>query len=103
MFLEFKHGGHALAKGPGETAAASASPAGGERSGMVTPPQTGEDFDPDSMTPFRYLIHEVGPDDLLPVGQATVDALDALGAAMIEQPTDPTDSAIPPIYTYWAQ
>ena len=56
MFFEFKHGGHALP----EAAADSTRAAFQRRSDIVTPEQAGEDFDPDTMTPFRYLLDEVG-------------------------------------------
>src|SRR4051794_34511145 len=102
MLLEFKHGGHALPKDAADKDRQALLRSG---SRIVGPEQAGEDFDPDTMTPFRYLIDHVGQDDLLPVGSQTVAALDALGAAMIDQPpADPTsDSIIPPIYTYWSQ
>ena len=82
MFFEFKHGGHALP----EAAADSARAAFQRRSDIVTPEQAGEDFDPNTMTPFRYLLDEVGKkeEDLLPVSEETVKALDALGGAMID-------------------
>ncbi len=108
MFFEFSHGGHALAKGA-DTARAG-------RRDIVTLKQAGIDFDPDTMTPFRYLIEKVGPDDLLPVSPATVAALDKLGEAIVKQQsqadTDKADTAkddlnpdanIPPIFTYWSQ
>jgi hypothetical protein len=104
MFFEFKHGGHALP----EAAADGKSKALQKRSDTVTVEQTGDDFDPNTMTPFRYLLGEVGKkqDDLLPVSDATVNALDALGNAMID-PQGPApataDSSIPPIFTYWSQ
>jgi hypothetical protein len=99
MFFEFKHGGHALAK-----PAADEDDRLAVRSDIVTPQQTGEDFDPDTMTPFRYLLPEVRGDDLLPMSEETVKALDALGDAMINQAQDTNpDSTIAPIYTYWSQ
>ena len=86
MFFEFKHGGHALP----DAAAGGARAALRGRSDIVTPEQAGEDFDPNTMTPFRYLLDEVGKkeDDLLPVSEETVKALDALGEAMIDPPAD---------------
>jgi hypothetical protein len=102
MFLEFKHGGHALPDAAADSTRGSVQ----GRSDVVTSRQTGEDFDPDSMTPFRYLLEEVGEDDLLPAGAETVEALDSLGNAMIDPPGPApagADSDIPPIYTYWSQ
>jgi hypothetical protein len=83
MLLEFKHGGHALTKSAQDEATSPTL-----RSITVSPSQTGEDFDEDNMTPFRYLIDELGPDDLLPVSDATVTALDKLGNAIVDQPPD---------------
>lgn len=109
MFFEFSHGGHALAKGAGGARAK------GQRD-TISLVDAGIDFDPDTMTPFRYLIDKVGPDDLLPVSPATVAALDKLGEAIVKQQskadTDKADTAkddlnpdanIPPIFTYWSQ
>jgi hypothetical protein len=102
MLLEFKHGGHAL---PQDAAARDPQVLLRSGSRIVGPDQAGEDFDPDAMTPFRYLFDIAGQDDLLPVGPKTVAALDALGAAMIDQPpaSPGNDASIPPIYTYWSQ
>lgn len=83
MFIDFKHGDDGIS----------------------------EDFDPDSSTPFRYLIKDVGAAGQLPVGQTTVDALDKLGDAMVDaatedplqEPKPDQSSKIPTIYTYWAQ
>ena len=102
MFLTFKHGGHAMAKGAAESPAAASLRAAQV---VVTPSETGEEFDQDNMTPFRYLLDEVGAGDLLPVGEATVRALDKLGDAMLEQQPADADgnSDIPAIYTYWSQ
>jgi hypothetical protein len=102
MFFEFKHGGHALAKG----AEGPKAPQG--RADVVTPERAGDDFDPDTMTPFRYMIDTSGDNDLLPVSTETVKALDALGEAIITRPPDDRqddnpDSNIPPIFTYWSQ
>ncbi len=109
MFFEFKHGGHALTQGAAD--AAKAQPhrwcfpgrrPGGWSPPVVAPEQAGDDFDPDSMTPFRYLIETDRAEDFLPAGVDTVKALDALGAAMVAQ--DPSgDSSIPPVFTYWSQ
>lgn len=104
MFFEFSHGGHALAKGAGTGPAEN-------RRDIVTAAQAGIDFDPDTMTPFRYMIDQVGPDDLLPVSAATVAALDKLGEAIVRQqpPADvdkqdpDPDAGFPPIFTYWSQ
>lgn len=104
MFFEFSHGGHALANGADNARAEN-------RRDIVTAKQAGIDFDPDTMTPFRYLIDQVGPDDLLPVSPATVAALDKLGEAIVKQQPaadvdkqDPDpDANIPPIFTYWSQ
>lgn len=108
MFFEFSHGGHALAKGADNARAEG-------RRDIVTAAQAGIDFDPDTMTPFRYLIDKVGADDLLPVSPATVAALDKLGEAIVKQQPPPVpsavvdgpdpdpDSNIPPIFTYWSQ
>ena len=60
-------------------------------------------------TPFDYLFDCLGdtyPAGNLPVEPASevVDALKALGSAMVDQPPDAEpDSAIPPVYTYWGQ
>jgi hypothetical protein len=102
MFFEFKHGGHALAKGSDHPGMARG------RSDIVTPERAGDDFDPDTMTPFRYLIETVGENDFLAVSPDTVKALDALGEAIIARPLDDRqddnpDSNIPPIFTYWSQ
>src|SRR4051794_33172062 len=102
MFFEFKHGGHALAKG------AEGPKAQRGRADVVTPERAGDDFDPDTMTPFRYMIETAGDNDLLPVSTETVKALDALGEAIITRPLDDRqddnpDSNIPPIFTYWSQ
>ncbi len=105
MFFEFQHGGHALAKGASRMSAFRTRP------DIVSPEQTGEDFDPNTMTPFRYLTGAAEPDDLLPVSPATVAALDKLGEAIIQRPPpadvdkqdDNPDSTIPPIFTYWSQ
>lgn len=104
MFFEFKHGGHALAKDDGHKDVAARG-----RRDVVTPEQAGNTFDPDSMTPFRYLADGMAQDDLLPVSPETVVALDNLGNAMVAQTpprgrddTNP-DSTIPPIFTYWSQ
>jgi hypothetical protein len=99
MFLDFKHGGHALS----EPAAARQSARLARRPDIVTPQRAGESFDPDAMTPFLYLLDEVGRDDLLPEGPDTVRALDALGTAIIDEAASDVDSSIPPIYTYWSQ
>lgn len=104
MFFEFSHGGQALAKGADNVRIEG-------RRDMVTLAQAGIDFDPDTMTPFRYLINTAGPDDLLVVGPATVAALDKLGEAIVKQQPAPAvdnldpdaDAAIPPIFTYWSQ
>lgn len=67
-----------------------------------------DDFDVDSATPFKYL-RDIGPDGRLPPGQTTVEALDALGDAMVDPNPNNSDpkpeqtSTIPTIYTYWAQ
>lgn len=104
MFFEFKHGGHVLP----DAAADDTRAATRGRSDVVTPRQTGEDFDPNTMTPFRYLLDDVGrkEDDLLPVSEATVKALDALGDAMIDPPGPApagADAPVAPIFTYWSQ
>jgi hypothetical protein len=101
MFFEFKHGGHALTEAKGAGAMQG-------RADAVTPQQVGDDFDLDAMTPFRYLIDNVEPGDLLPVGENIVKALNDLGGALIEAPLDDRqddnpDSSIPPIFTYWSQ
>lgn len=79
---------------------------------VVTPEQAGDGFDPDTMTPFRYMIETDRAEDLLPVGLETVRALDALGEAMaavrpparaVDDPDVNPDSAIPPVFTYWSQ
>ena len=89
MFLEFKHGGHSVTK---------------STSGQPIADPKSEDFDVDNMTRFHYLLDEVGAGDLLPVGDATVRALDKLGSAMVDQAQDTSpDSDNPPIYTYWSQ
>jgi hypothetical protein len=69
-----------------------------------------DDFDVDSATPFRYLVKNIAADGQLPVGTATVEALDKLGAAMVDtessgnqEPKPDQTSTIPTIYTYWAQ
>ena len=88
MLLDFKHGGHALTE-----------PAPGPEKSVVPDPEI------DSMTPFRYLVDPVKEEDLLLEGENTVKALDELGDAMVDpadQDQNP-DSAIPPVYTYWAQ
>ncbi|GAA4707213.1 heme peroxidase family protein [Pseudonocardia yuanmonensis] len=55
-------------------------------------------------TSFGYLFPGLSDADLLPPGEATVAALDALGNAMIDQQDDAEgNSPIPPIYTYWGQ
>ncbi len=104
MFFEFKHGGHALTQGAADEAKTQPHRwfFRGWPPPVVTPEQAGDDFDPDSMTPFRYLVETDRAEDVLPVGADTVRALDALGAAMVAQ--DPSgDSAIPPVFTYWSQ
>ena len=55
MFLEFKHGGHALLDPATEISARFPR-------GRISSRRTahGEDFDPDTMTPFRYLLDQVG-------------------------------------------
>jgi hypothetical protein len=100
MFLEFKHGGHALSK-----TAAQESGIAAIKPNIIPPGKTGEDFDEDNMTPFRYLVDTAGSDDLLQVGDDTVKALDALGVAMVDQPNNENnpDSKLPPIFTYWSQ
>src|SRR4051812_46056302 len=99
MFFEFKHGGHALPKNIDKDLYDVG------RVDIVTPEQAGEYFDPDTMTPFRYLIEDSGEDDLLPKSEDTVKALDELGAAMVDQDDkgNLASSTIPPIYTYWSQ
>ncbi len=124
MFFEFKHGGHALTKdaaevGPqqqGERRPHQRPPHGPRwrRWGrdVVTPEQAGDSFDPDTMTPFRYLVETDRAEDFLPVSLETVKALDALGEAMaavrppgsdVNAQDQNPDSAIPPIFTYWSQ
>jgi hypothetical protein len=103
MFFELKHGGQALVQ-----VTDSKSEALAKRADIVTPQQAGDDFDPDTMTPFRYLIDTADARDLLPVSPDTVKALDDLGAALIQPPLDDRqddnpDSTIPPIFTYWSQ
>jgi Animal haem peroxidase len=100
MLLEFKHGGHALTKSAEEEVTRPAL-----KSLTISASQIGEDFDEDNMTPFRYLLDEVGPHDLLPISDQTVTALDNLGNAIVDQPADQgnPDSNIPPIFTYWSQ
>lgn len=114
MFFEFKHGGHALTKDAAE--AAPQRQRGQQPHGLhwhrdvVTPAQAGDSFDPDTMTPFRYMIETDRAEDFLPVSLDTVRALDALGTAMALQPSEGVDaqdsnpdSAMPPIFTYWSQ
>jgi hypothetical protein len=100
MFLQFKHGGHVLSKTGAEEHGRF-----GLRATELTPAATGEDFDEDNLTPFRYLIGVAGPEDLLQVSEETVKALDALGVAMVDQPADANnpDASFPPIFTYWSQ
>lgn len=143
MFFEFKHGGHALAKGATDATVQRSEQSPhewsqhehghehghrherGHKHGhghgcgprwrprhVVTPQQAGDSFDPDTMTPFRYLIQTRRPEDFLPVGLETVQALDALGEAMaavrppgagVDAQDQNPDSDIPPIFTYWSQ
>jgi Animal haem peroxidase len=75
----------------------------------------GDHGEPDPTTPFDYLFEGLAgafPDQHLPDTDpaAVVAALEALGAAMVEDPplaADPlqplSNSTIPPVYTYWGQ
>jgi hypothetical protein len=57
------------------------------------------------VTDFDYLFPELPTKEamLLPVKAKTVEALNDLGNAMVEQGPSPTNAPIPPIYTYWGQ
>lgn len=68
----------------------------------------------EEMTEFNYLFADLArnPDKLLPADDpaSVVDALKALGDAMVEEPATAEDpfqstgnSTIPPVYTYWGQ
>src|SRR5262245_44958987 len=81
MFIEFKHG-----------------------------EENTDDFDVDSATPFKFLVKEIGPEGQLLADASTVEALDKLGAAMVDpstsanqEPKPAQASTIPTVYTYWAQ
>ncbi|GEO42557.1 hypothetical protein SAE02_67050 [Skermanella aerolata] len=101
MLLDFSHGGHAI---PEKAAPAGTDPAGKTLLKTVSQPETGEDFDTDAMTRFRFLSEDDRPGDKLVPGTKTVQALDALGEAMVDQDDKGNpDSTIPPIYTYWSQ
>ena len=74
-----------------------------ERHGTTDP----EDFDLNSKTPFKYL-KNIGAGGQLLESQATVDALDALATAMIDEKRAPENAndkreTVSPVYTYWAQ
>ena len=101
MLLDFSHGGHAIP----EKAAPADDKAAPKEANAALPEMTGEDFDPNSMTPFRFLSDEDRDEDKLREGAATVEALDELGVAMVDQPLDQQnpDWPIPPIFTYWGQ
>lgn len=49
---------------------------------------------------FRYLFRDAAA---LPADPATLAALDLLAESMATEPTDPADSALPPILTYFGQ
>jgi hypothetical protein len=106
------HGGHAVVDGDPRMGAAD-SPLSTVRQDLDLAKLTRTDaLVAAGTTSFRYLFKDLTHDSakLLPAGDAatverTVQALNDLGDAMIEQdpPAEPRNSPIPPIHTYWGQ
>lgn len=105
-----KHGGHVL-----DAQAAAEAPAElAEQPQITTAAQAGVPAI-EASTPFDYMFGQLAqswPAAHLPIDDPApvVAALEALGAAMVEDPppapdplTQPENSVIPPIYTYWGQ
>ena len=101
FFHTVGHGGHAVADAKSKKL---------KKTSGETMEDSGQDFDPDAMTEFRFWFN-VCPGDTLPPKSTTVEALDALGEAMIDQSQPSPDtrvdatpnSTMAPVYTYWSQ
>ncbi|MEJ2860159.1 peroxidase family protein [Actinomycetospora flava] len=114
VVVGLRHGGHAIAdEAPGVDDAVSK---GSVRLSEVAQDPDLEKADPASalamvgVTDFDYLFPSLVEEEtnLLPAGspqvaQNTVDALNDLGNAMVEQGPSTQNAPIPPIHTYWGQ
>jgi hypothetical protein len=107
VITRLSHGGHALS----DAAASRRDAAQADVARVSDVARVAPALDlADISTPFGYLFPDLSDEfphahlrDADP--KAVVAGLQALASAMVDSPADdePTDSAIPPIYTYWGQ